>query len=89
MLTADLINYLKEIRRVIHRDGRCFATFLIIDDEAERLINEGRSTLALTHRLPDGCIVENTDVPENAVGYRQEDLRTMVEAAGMGIAQFH
>lgn len=89
MLTADVTNYLREIRRVVRSDGRCFATFFIIDDEAERLIDEGRSTIALTHHLPDGCIVENTDVPENAVGYREKDLRTMVESAGMRIAQVH
>ena len=89
MLTADVTNYLREIRRVVRSDGRCFATFFIIDDEAERLIDEGRLTIALTHHLPDGCIVENTDVPENAVGYREKDLRTMVESAGMRIAQVH
>jgi len=89
MLTADVVNYLKEIRRVVRSDGRCFATFFIIDDEAERLISAGRSTHALIHRLADGCVVENTDVPENAVGYREKDLRTMVETAGMRIAQFH
>ena len=89
MLTADVVNYLKEIRRVVRSDGRCFATFFIIDDEAEQLIGEGRSTHALVHRLADGCVVENTDVPENAVGYREKDLRTMVETAGMRIAQVH
>ena len=89
MLTADVINYLREIRRVVRSDGRCFATFFIIDEEAAHLIEAGRSSLALSHRLPDGCIVENTDVPENAVGYREKDLRAMVETAGMRIAQFH
>ena len=89
MLTADVRNYLREIKRVLRDDGRCFATFFIIDDEVERLISEGRSTLAINHRLPDGCIVENTRVPENAVGYREEDLRNMVEAAGMRVTQLH
>ncbi len=89
MLTADVHNYLREIKRVLRDDGRCFATFFIIDDEAERLINDGRSTIALNKRLSDGCIVENTRVPENAVGYREVDLRKMVGEAGMKITQFH
>ena len=89
MLTADVQNYLREIKRVLRDDGRCFATFFIIDDEVERLISEGSSTIALNQRMSDGCIVENTRVPENAVGYREGDLRKMVEAAGMRITQLH
>ena len=89
MLTADVINYLREIRRVVRSDGRCFATFFIIDEEARQLIDEGKSTIALTHRLADGCIVENTDVPENAVGYGEQELHTMAETAGMRITQIH
>ena len=89
MLAADVRNYLREIRRVLRGDGRCFATFFIIDEEAARLIAEGRSTLTLTHRLSDGCIVENTDVPENAVGYRLHDLEDMVASIGMRITRCH
>lgn len=87
MLAADVNNYLREIRRVLHKDGRCFATFFIIDEDAKRLIETGRSTISLSHTLSDGCVVANSDVPENAVGYREEELRAMVEEAGMRIVQ--
>lgn len=89
MLAADVRNYLREINRVLRTGGRCFATFFVIDEEAARLIAEGQSTLLLTHRQPDGCLVESTDVPENAVGYLMDDLEAMVTSAGMRIVELH
>ena len=89
MLKAEVANYLKEIRRVIREDGRCFATFFIIEDEAEALIRQKRSSLDLRHKLPDGTLVTHPRLPEMAVAYREADLREMVEAAGFKIAQQH
>lgn len=89
MVKAEVANYLKEIRRVIREDGRCFATFFIIDDEAEALIDQKRSSLDLRRAMPDGTLVTHRRLPEMAVAYREADLRKMVEAAGFEIAQQH
>jgi len=89
MLKAEVANYLKELRRVIREDGRCFATFFIIDDEAEALIGQKRSSLDIRHEMPDGTLVTHRRLPEMAVAYREADLRKMVEAAGFKIAQQH
>src|SRR5258708_1184086 len=89
MLAAGVNNYLREIRRVLRADGRCYATFFIVDDEAERLIKENRSTRRLIHRLPDGCLVLDKNKPEAAVGFRAGEAHRLIEAAGLRRIQSH
>jgi ubiquinone/menaquinone biosynthesis C-methylase UbiE len=89
MLAADVQNYLREIRRVLSKSGRCFATFFSIDDEAESLMKSGESTLRLTYQLSDGCFVEKFESQEGAVGYRDADLHKMVSNAGLRVTQCH
>lgn len=89
MLAADVQNYLREIRRVLSKAGRCFATFFSIDDEAESLMKNGESTLRLTHQLADGSFVERFESQEGAVGYRDADLHRMVSNAGLRVTQRH
>ena len=89
MLAGEVRNYLREIRRVTRSGGRCFATFFILNQDTERLIKEGKSTFGFRYNMPDGCAVDNMNVPENAVAYREEGLRAMVSEAGMKISQLH
>jgi SAM-dependent methyltransferase len=89
MLKAEVVNYLKQTRRVLREDGRCFATFFILDDEAEALIRDGRSSIDIRHQMPDGTRVQQPKLPEAAVAYREADLREMVKEAGFEIAQLH
>src|SRR5258705_137463 len=74
MVKAEVANYLKEFRRVIREDGRCLVTFFIIDDEAEALIRQKRSSLDIRHEMPDGTFVTHRRLPEMAAGYREADL---------------
>lgn len=89
MLAADVRHYLSEIRRVLRPGGRCLATCFSIDDDAAAGIAAGRSTLGFAHRLPDGCFINDADVPEGAVAYAEADLRGMIGAAGLTIAGVH
>lgn len=89
MLTADVSKYLRELRRTLRTDGRCLATFFIIDGEADRLLQASKSTISFDHHLSDGCLVNNLDVPENAVAYRETHLRELIQAAGLEIYQLH
>lgn len=41
---ADRDNYLREIRRVLRPGGRCFATFFLLDVEAEQAMAQGRAS---------------------------------------------
>jgi SAM-dependent methyltransferase len=89
MLPDDIRTYLREIRRTLRKDGRCFATFFVLDPEAEALMKAGKSTLEFAHEHPDGCLTQYLDVPENAIAYREPQLREMIRAAGLEIAQLH
>jgi len=87
MLTDEVSNYLREVRRTLRPDGRCLATFFIIDDEADDLLKASKSTISFQYQLPDHSMVNNLDVPENAVAYRESHLRDLVRAAGLEICQ--
>lgn len=89
MLAADVQGYLHEIRRVLQPGGRCVATFFVMDDEARLCVEEGRSTIRFVHRLPDGCYIEDPEVPENAVAYGEEALARMISSAGLRATQVH
>src|SRR5207249_11780290 len=49
MLPADLENYLSEVSRVLARNGRCLITYFLLNEESQRLIAAGRSTLDFEH----------------------------------------
>jgi SAM-dependent methyltransferase len=89
MLPADLRHYLREIRRVLKNDGRCLATFFILDAETENLLSAGHGTLPLTHRTREGCLVRNPLVPEEAIAYPIETIREMCAEAGLQISFVH
>ncbi len=89
MFAADVANYLREVRRVLRDGGRCFATFFVLDKEADRLVKEGASTLAFRRALPDGCMVVDGGSDEVAVAYRPENLLRLIASAGLRIDQTH
>lgn len=86
MLPDELERYVGETARVLAPGGRCLASFLLLDDEAERSIAAGRSMLTLAHRL-GGCRVENAEVPEAAVAYPVDAVREVFAAHGLTVAE--
>ena len=86
MLPADTDRYLAEIARVLAPGGRCFATFFLLDEEALRLIGEGKSTRPMGHQL-GSCRVDNPKVPELAVGYPEAEAAALFAKHGLVIRQ--
>jgi len=43
MFPLDMKNYLREIKRVLRKNGRSFITFFLLNQESLRLMNEGQS----------------------------------------------
>ena len=78
--------YLAEIARVLAPGGRCFATFFLLDEEALRLIGEGKSTRPMGHQL-GSCRVDNPKVPELAVGYPEAEAAALFAKHGLVIRQ--
>lgn len=50
MVLADVENYLEQIHRVLKPGGRCFATFFLINEEAERLMKQNANFM-FRHKL--------------------------------------
>jgi SAM-dependent methyltransferase len=74
MLPADLRRYLAEIARVLKPGGRCFSTFFLLNGESLALIRSGLSKRFRFAHLHDEFRA-NDETPENAVAYREDDMR--------------
>lgn len=78
-------NYLRELARVLRPGGRCFATYLLMNEEAERLMG-GHGQFGFDQG--DQLVVDE-DVPERAVAFREDDVRELHEQSGLPIEAVH
>lgn len=86
MLPRDMENYFSEITRVLKPGGRCLITyFLLTPDSLERMEGE-ESSIAFRYEL-QGCRVENTDVPEDAIAYYEGSIRELYRKCHMHISE--
>ena len=74
MLPADLENYMSEISRVLKPGGKCLITFFLLNEESERLVKSGKSTLDFKYET-EGCLTIDEDKPEEAVAYPVDTVR--------------
>jgi SAM-dependent methyltransferase len=74
-------NYLAELARVLRPGGRCFATYFLMNDEAERLMG-GHGQFGFDQ---GGQLVVDERVPERAVAFREADVRELHEGSGLPI----
>lgn len=78
MLPIDVENYLSEISRVLKLGGNCLTTFFLLNDESERLIQCGLSTLDFSQEI-QGCLTTDIDDPEIALAYREAWVLDLLE----------
>jgi SAM-dependent methyltransferase len=81
MLPADMENYIAEISRVLKPNGRCFATYFLINEESRRLMSSGAGSLILTNDLGVYWTV-STRNPELGVGYDETYVRKLFDKRG-------
>lgn len=72
MYARDVENYLKEISRVLKVGGRCLITFFLLNEESNKMIENGLSTQNLIYRLDNYSFTKEKGVPENAIGFNEE-----------------
>ena len=78
MQPPDVHNYLREIARLLKPDGRCLATFFLLNAEA----TAGQAALAFDYG-DDHCRYVDPALPEKAIAYREAWLLDMVAEAGL------
>ncbi|UCG53817.1 MAG: class I SAM-dependent methyltransferase [Candidatus Latescibacterota bacterium] len=86
MLPKDMANYLSEIVRVLRIGGTIFVTFFLLNDESRRLIADGSSSFDFRVEL-DGCWSIDEQVPERAVAYEEDHIRTLFEKQNLSIVE--
>ena len=70
MLPKDFNNYLCEINRVLRSDGRCIATFFVLNDQSRTLIQSNKSTMNFIHEVSSNdCLTNDLSAPEEAIAY--------------------
>ena len=84
-------NYLKEIKRLLSPNGKCLASYFIIDEETKALMDEGKSRRVF---LPfdEHSYVITHQIPEAAIAYNKEyllkvylDLGFKIESVSLGM----
>ncbi|MDC0498973.1 class I SAM-dependent methyltransferase [Candidatus Pseudothioglobus singularis] len=79
MLPKDIESYLSEIKRVLVSEGKCFATFFLLNDESKRLIENGASEINFKYQIGE-CLTDNPDAPEEAIAYEEDNVLTMLDS---------
>ena len=86
MLPKDMENYMNEISRVLKTGGKCMITFFLLNEESEKLLRTGRSSLDFKYKI-DGCLTINEEEPEAAIAYNEESVKMFFEKLGLKIIQ--
>lgn len=86
MLTPDLENYLKEIGRVLKPGGRCLITFFLLNEESEKLVSSGKTSIDFNYQI-DECTTSNKDIPEAATAYQEAFIRALFNKYNMTVSE--
>lgn len=86
LLPTDAERYLAEVDRVLTPDGRCLATFFLVNETTRPLLDhEG-----LFIRFPDsheGCWTSNPDIPEAAVALPEDSVRRWIQSTELRVVE--
>ncbi len=82
LLPEDTAQYLREIARLLQPDGRCLATFFLLNEAQEAFAKQGLNDINFQygpgpHRLRDKAI------PESAVAYQETYLSKLLDTCGL------
>ena len=84
MRPAEVDNYLREVARLLKSDGRCLATFFLLNQEQATLAREGRN--ALPFRYGNGVWRYRYEhSPESAVAYDEGYVLELLEKHGLAL----
>ena len=84
MRPAEVSNYLREVARLLNNNGRCLATFFLLNDEQARLARDGANELRFKYgEGPWRYRYENS--PESAVAYDESYVLKLIAENGLRV----
>jgi SAM-dependent methyltransferase len=84
MRPPEVSNYLSEVARLLKRDGRCLATFFLLNDEQAALASRGANDLAFNFGEGEWRYVHQHS-PESAVAYDESFVMQLLEQRGLAV----
>jgi SAM-dependent methyltransferase len=86
MLPEDVENYLSEIQRVLKVGGKCVLTFFLLNSKSIGLVEAGLSSFNFCFPVGE-CLTDHPDAPEEAIAYKEEIVRTMLQKNNLEIVE--
>ena len=84
MKPLEVLNYMKEIRRVLKPEGKALLTFFIIDDNIDQHKGAPDGHYDFKYRFNDYFSIDNK-IPEIAIGYRENVVQNLISEANLNI----
>jgi SAM-dependent methyltransferase len=90
MRPLDLANYLAEVSRILRPGGRCLITYFLLDEEALRLLGEGKAALPFgrSNLLPHAagkCRLGDPRVPESIIAFDEDTIVRLYADLGLEV----
>jgi SAM-dependent methyltransferase len=82
MRPAEVRNYVSEVARLLKTDGRCLATFFLLNAEQASLAKKGANDLAFNYGAGEWRYVHEHS-PESAVAYDESFAMHLLEKYGL------
>lgn len=95
--------YMKEVARVLRKDGRAIITFFCLDEDYQRSLPKRSNATGRYHNTSQNdwlfnvsaygsenwFTVPQASVPENAIGVTAKGIEKLLQSSGLKVAQFY
>jgi len=86
MLPNEVEHYLAEITRVLKKRGTCLITYLLLNDESLRVVEQRGRGEELRHNFGNYRLA-NEEIPEQLVAYREDFILGLYKKIGLQLVQ--
>jgi len=88
LVSDDMKNYLHEVSRVLKKEGYCYITFVLLNENSLNRIEKSLTEKKYDFKF-DGYRVREKDVPERAVAYEEDFVEKVYSENGLVVEKIH